>query len=417
MKPYATFCQLRSCHTALVILFLTCAVGYAGSTEVEKVAADQPPSYVTAKNDAQTENGFEHYYDLDYDAAIRDFQAAMLAHPNDSFAINHLLAAVFFKELYRAGALESNTYASNSFLSNHTQIHLDPGTDARIKQLIGRALDLAQQRLGHDPNDAKAYYARGVAHGMESTYTALVNKGWLAALSDAKAARRDHEKTLELAPDFNDARLVVGMHSYIVGSLPWPIRVLAHVVGESGDRSTGIRDLYAAANGGGDASVDAKVVLALFLRREKRYSEALTLEHGVTAAHPRNFLFALEEANILKDSSDAAASVAAYRKVIANAHNGVFQDPHVEVAFYGLGEALRAQRDFAGASEAFSSIAGLPHANPQILLRAQLAAGEMYDLLQQRDRAIKMYQRVITADASSQEAEAARRGLKEPYRD
>ena len=51
----------------------------------------------------------------------------------------------------------------------------------------------------------------------------------------------------------------------------------------------------------------------------------------------------------------------------------------------------------------------------KISLRSQLAAGEMYDVLQQRDRAIKMYQTVITANADSDEAEEARRGLKEPY--
>ena len=419
MKPYATFFSSRSFFVALIISFLLLAAicpATAAASSTKPEAADGLTEYVTAKNDAQTRSGFDHYYELDYDAAIRDFQAAMQAHPRDPYAVNHLLAAVFFKELYKAGALESNAYASNSFLSNHTQIHLDSATDARIKELIGRAMDLASKRLSENSNDAKAYYARGVAHGMESTYTALVQKGWFAALGDAKAARQDHEKALELAPDFSDARLVVGMHSYIVGSLPWPIRVLAHVVGESGNRSTGIRDLYAAAEGGGDASVDAKVVLALFLRREHRYSEALALEHNLAGTHSRNFLFAVEEANILKDSGDPAGSIAAYRRVLTKAQGGGFQDPQLEFAFYGLAEVLRGQHDFAGAAEAYSSAANLAHANPQIRLRAQLAAGEMYDLLQQRELAIKMYRSVITADASSEEAATAREGLKEPYR-
>ena len=417
MKPYATFFSWRSRFAALIISFLALAAISPAASEVSKLqAADGLPDYVTAKNDAQTLSGFEHYYELDYDAAIRDFQAAMQAHPRDPFAVNHLLAAVFFKELYKAGALESNAYASNSFLSNRTQIRLDSATDARIKELIGRAMDLANRRLSENSRDAKAYYARGVAHGMESTYTALVQKGWFAALGDAKAARSDHEKALELAPGLSDARLVVGMHSYIVGSLPWPIRVVAHVVGESGNRSTGIRDLYAAAEGGGDASVDAKVVLALFLRREHRYTEALALEHSLAGAHPRNFLFAVEEANILKDSGDPAGSIAAYRRVLAKARSGGFQDPQLEFAFSGLGEVLRGQHDFAGAAEAYNSAANLAHANPQIRLRAQLAAGEMDDLLQQREQAIKMYQSVIAADASSDEAAAAREGLKEPYR-
>src|SRR5205085_12435915 len=108
--------------------------------------------------------------------------------------------------------------------------------------------------------------------------------------------------------------------------------------------------------------------------------------------------------------------IAAYRRVLSKVHAGGFQDPQLEFAFYGLGEVLRVQRDFAGAAQAYSSVASLPQSNPRIRLRAQLAAGEMYDLLQQRGLAIKMYQSVITADASSEEAAAARESLKEPYR-
>jgi len=422
MNPYLVSFRWSGCIGRVVVCLVVLAemAGTSHAAKSKKNAPEKPataPIYVTAKNDTLTQSGFKHYYDLEYNQAIRDFEAAVNAHPDDPFAVNHLLAAVFFKELYNADALESNAYANNSFLNNHAQIHLDAKTDSRIKELTAKALELCERRLAQDPRDADAYYARGVAHGMASTYTALVNKGWFNALGEAKAARHDHEKALELDPDLSDARLVVGLHSYIVGSLPWPIRTLAHVVGESGNRAQGISDLYTAANGGGDASVDAKVVLALFLRREQRYTEALALESSLSSEHPRNFLFALEEANILMASGNGKASIEAYRRVLANAAKGDYADPHLEFAYFGLGEALRGQRDLAGAAEAYSSVEGLPHSNQEIFLRAQLAAGEMYDLMQERDRAIKMYQTVIAANADSDEAEAARRALKEPYHD
>lgn len=419
MNPYSTFGHRSRPVIRISICLLTLA-GMAvadGGSRKPKTPEKSPTAsrYVTAGNDGLTQSGFQHYYDLDYSDAIRDFEAALKAHPDDPFAVNHLLAAVFFKELYAAGALESNTYANNSFLSNHAQIHLDEKTDSRIKELTAKAVELAERKLEADPKDADAYYARGVAHGMASTYTALVNKGWFNALGEAKAARHDHEKALQLDSNLSDARLIVGMHSYIVGSLPWPVRTLAHVVGESGNRSQGIRDLYTAANGGGDASVDAKVVLALFLRREQRYEEALALESNLTAEHPRNFLFALEAANILKDSGQGQASIEAYRRVLTNAHAGKYYDPHLEFAYFGLGEALRGQRDIRGAAEAYGSVEKLPHPNPVTLLRSQLAVGEMYDLLQERERAVRMYETVIAANAESEEAAVARRGLKEPY--
>jgi tetratricopeptide (TPR) repeat protein len=242
-----------------------------------------------------------------------------------------------------------------------------------------------------------------------------VNKSWFGALGNAKAARHDHEKALELDPKFNDARLVVGIHLYIVGSLPWPIRLMAHVVGESGNKSEGMKDIGIAADGGGDAAVDASVVRALFLRREEHFKEALRVQQKLTAGHPRNFLFATEEANILKDAGMGPQSIAAYRKVLAEAAAGRYFDPHLEFAYYGLGEALRGQRDYAGAAEAYDA-AARPGSNPAIRVRAELGAGEMYDLLQQRERAMQKYESVIANNSESPKAEAARKNLKKPYR-
>jgi hypothetical protein len=36
----------------------------------------------------------EHYYNLDHDAAVQDFEKIAARHPNDAFALNHLLSAI-----------------------------------------------------------------------------------------------------------------------------------------------------------------------------------------------------------------------------------------------------------------------------------------------------------------------------------
>src|SRR5208283_6053781 len=66
-------------------------------------------SWVPTKssNDTNTRKGFDDFYNLDYDKSIREFEAALQAHPDDPFAVNHLLSAVIFKELYRIGALDT----------------------------------------------------------------------------------------------------------------------------------------------------------------------------------------------------------------------------------------------------------------------------------------------------------------------
>ena len=366
--------------------------------------------------DALTRSGFEHYYDLDYDGAVSDFERALKAHPDDPFAVNHLLSAVFYRELYRVGALDTGLYSSNSFLVKK-KFPFDPKVSAEVNELTDRALLLSGQRLAKDPQDVQALYARGLSRALRAEYLALVDKAWLAALRNAIGARRDHEEVLRLAPDYADAKTIVGVHNYVAGSLPWALKAAASLVALNGNKQKGIQYLYDAANAGGETSVDARVALALFLRREQRFEEALTLVRGLTASHPRNFLFALEEANVLKDAGRGPQSAAAYRRVLALGRQGnVYYHPHLELAAFGLGEVLRGQRDFAGAAEAYESVRESPTADSDQVEKANLAAGEMYDLLNQRELAVKKYQAVITANASSPGAEAARRYLKEPYR-
>jgi tetratricopeptide (TPR) repeat protein len=210
---------------------------------------------------------------------------------------------------------------------------------------------------------------------------------------------------------------VVGTHEYIAGSLPWAMRIFGHLVGFGGNKQNGLKLLKEAGESGGETSADAKVILTLFLRREQRYKEALDVVRSLTASHPRNFLFSLEEANILKDSGQGTVSIVAYRKVLDSAKAGAFHDPHLEFAYWGLGEALRGQRQFLSAALAYDSVCNYPRADAGLLRRADLAAGEMYDLALQRELAKQKYEAVITASADSGEADRARRHLRDPYKE
>jgi tetratricopeptide (TPR) repeat protein len=371
---------------------------------------------VSIKNDALTKIGFENYYNADYEHAANAFEKVLDAHPDDPAAVNHLLSAVMFGELNRIGALDTSLYSNNSFLEQKREYVLDPKVKQHIQELENRALKLAETRLQQDPNDVEALYARGVTRGMQSTYTGLVQKAWLSALGNAKGSREDHERVLKLDPTFSDAKTVVGTHEYVAGSLPWAVRMLAHIAGFGGNKQNGMKLLREAGDADGETSVDAKVILALFLRREQRYREALDVVRSLTAAHPRNFLFALEVANILKDSGQGRESIIAYRKVLDSAKAGTYHDPHLEFAYWGLGEALRGQREFLEAASAYDAVTTFPRGDAGLLRRADLAAGEMYDVVLKRDLATQKYEAVITASADSSEADRARRHLRDPYK-
>jgi tetratricopeptide (TPR) repeat protein len=197
-------------------------------------------------------------------------------------------------------------------------------------------------------------------------------------------ARRDHERVLELNPNYVDAKLVVGAHNYVVGSLPWSVKVAVALVGLSGSKEKGLQYLREVADGNGENSVEGKVVLSIFLRREHRYDEARVLMHDLTARYPRNYLFPVEEANLFRSAGNVQEAAAYYRKVWQNGREGKYDSLHYEIAAWGLGELLRNQKDYSGAAAAYEWVSAAPNPDPETLQKANLAAGEMYDLLQKR---------------------------------
>jgi tetratricopeptide (TPR) repeat protein len=366
-------------------------------------------------DDTYTRVGFDAFYNQEYDKAIHQFELSLQAHPDDAFAVNHLLSGVMFKEMYRIGALDSELYAKEQFLASK-QFPMDPKVKARIDDLTQRALSLEEARLKTNPDDADALYARGVTRGLHATYLALIEKAWFSGLRSAVGARHDHERVLELQPNNTDAKMIVGMHNYVVGSLSWPAKVGASMVGLSGSRSKGIEYLYESANGGGENSIDAKIALAIFLRREQRYPEAIKVVSSMADTYPKNFLMALELANLYNASGQAQQAIASYRKIIAGTQAGSFPDAHVEMAWYGLAESLRGQHDFQGAADAYEHVLQFQRTDPDLRLRTTLGAAEMYDAMNKRPEAVKRYQDVIAADADSPRAEIAKKYLKDPYR-
>ncbi|HLW82830.1 MAG TPA: hypothetical protein VKS20_12410 [Candidatus Acidoferrales bacterium] len=366
-------------------------------------------------NDATTREGFEQFYNMDYDAAIALFRRERARYPDDPFVINHLLAAVLAKELNRQGQLDATLYMGNKFLYLKAP-PVDPKVRAEIGELSQRALALANQQLKRNPNNVDALFARAVARGLATVYSAVIEKKWLGALKQGLGAYHDDQRVLKLDPHYDDAKLVVGTFQYIVGSLTWWEKSIAFVADMRGSKKKGLALLRQAADGGGEESIDAGTILALFLARDKRYDEALEILRRDYADFPHNFIFGLAVADLLNASGQRGEAIAAYRKLLELGHAGFFPDARVERAAYSLGLALRAEKNYAAAANAFDDAVDYPRANPGIAAPAALFAGEMYDLLHQREKAVASYKRALAlAPPSSPTARSASQFLKSPY--
>ena len=259
--------------------------------------------------------GFEHFYNLEYPEAIKYFEAEIARDKRDPEAYNHVAQALLYSEMYKAGALESELVSgSNPFV--HREL-MRPSSEVgkRFDDCIAASMQISEARIGKDPNDRAALYALGVAHGLRANYNYLVRKAWMDALKDATAARKLHNHVLELDPTFIDARLVQGVHDYILGSLPWHIKMLGFLAGFKGDREAGLDALRTVAEKGTVNKYDARVLLAAIYRRERQPLAALPLLKGLSVRFPRNFLFRLEMVQMYSDAGNKNDALAVLDEV------------------------------------------------------------------------------------------------------
>lgn len=367
--------------------------------------------------DPLVREAYDHFYNLDYPGAVERFERFHTAHPGDPQGTVLLLDAVLFQELYRLDLLDTTFYANDGFLTGRHATEEDPATRNRIFSLADETVHEADWRLGQNANDVDALYARGWARALKCTYIAMVERGYGAGFRLAMKAKDDHQRVLQLDPDYVDAKLVVGVYEYVVGALPLPFKILIGFAGITGSKSRGLALLNDAGNRGVATNVEARTVIALFLRREARYQEAVQVVRGLKNQYPRDFLFCLEEANLRKDAGEGMGAVAAYREVLAaNDKPGYFASAQLELAYFGLGDALRGQRHYGEAAQAYEQAAWTWNVGPELKIRSLLAAGECRDLNGERQLAIKDYQAAIEAGPNTSRADTARKYLRNAYK-
>ena len=405
----------RSNYGRFGAIALAIGIVLSGAGNLARAAAvDTNPM----NNDPQVREAFQFFYNLDFPGSVERFERYHAQHPGDPQATTYLLNVVIFQELYREDLLDTTFYANDGFLSGHHATEEDPKVRDRIFALADEAVHEADWRLSKNPNDVDALFARAWVRSLRCTYVAMVERSFGAAFRLATKGKDDAQRALEIDPNYVDAKLITGVYEYVVGALPWPFKLMIGFAGITGSKSTGMAMLQDAGNRGVITSLEARTAMALFLRREAKYQEAIQVVRGLENEYPRDFLFRLEEANLRKDAGEGMGAVDAYRRLLAdNAKPGSFASARVELAEFGLGDALRGQRRYADAAGAYEQAAATSGAGAELRVRSLLDAGECHDLMNERAAAVKDYQAAIDAGPGTTRADTAGKYLHSAYRD
>jgi tetratricopeptide (TPR) repeat protein len=365
------------------------------------------------------ESGYAHFYNLEYDEALADFVAAAKQQPENPDYHNHVAEVLVFREMYRDGALESELVSGNNSFLRRPKLNPSPEVRQQFLAEVQKAMDLCQARLRRDPRDAGAMYTLGISYGLRANYFFLVEKAWKKSLDDATSARKMHNKVSEIEPGNVDARLVQGLHDFLVGSLPLGWRMVGLLVGFHGDKAKGMRTIQDVAASGAKNRVDAEIFLCALYRRERQARKAIPLLDDLVKRYPRNFLLRFEQAEMYGAIGDKANALGSVEKIaeLKRANAPGYARVPWEKIYYSQGNIRFWYNDLQQALEDLGKVtAGSAEVDLNTGALARLRIGQIHDMLRQRPQAVEAYKKAIAFAPEADAARESRRYLSSPYR-
>lgn len=238
--------------------------------------------------------GYHQMYDLQFDAAHRSFETWMEQHPDDPLGPVSNAAAFLFSEFDCLHILQSEFFLDDGATLKHTRSAPDPHVKQEFEQQLQRAEATADQALARDPNNQNAQFATVLRLGLHADYLALIEKKYLASLTEIKTGRGVAEKLIAANPHFGDAYLAIGVENYLLSLKSAPLRWFLRVGGAETDKDRGIENLALTAKSGHYLVPYARVLLAVAALRDKNVARAKELLAGLARQFPDNPLYSRE---------------------------------------------------------------------------------------------------------------------------
>jgi Tfp pilus assembly protein PilF len=361
---------------------------------------------------ARIREGLHDIYNLEHGRAAANFERMIAESPDDPAGYAYLATTLWLQELSEKQELSIDRFAASDFFAEQAQplFTVDPALEARFRQLSEAAIARSKRRLSRTPEDRTSLYLLGLAYQNLASFEAALKRNWWAAFRYGSRAYGCNRDLLRRDPQFHDARLAIGVYTYVAGSLGWSVRWLALLMGHRGSRERGKQELELAAQQGQLAADDARVILALIHTRERDYQRAYDDLAGLLGKYPRNYLVQLDMAGMAMLMKQPDRAIGIYRDILrkraALAPN--YQRLERASLYNRLGVAFRARKDLPESSDWFRRALAEPAVSARSGALAHLELGKTLGLMGRRDAAMAEYRMAAAAPdfaGSRQEAQ------------
>lgn len=374
--------------------------------------------------------GSEALFNLDYEAARKNFKEMTVAFPNYPAGPQFLADTLWAETLYQTRRLQSSLYGDDDTFYSTGDDKVDPKIVEEFRTLTRQARLLTEARVKQNPKDVEALYFLGAIQGLKASFEEAVERRHFAALKDGSDAVDKHREVIKLDPNYRDAEITIGLYDYTVGSLPLPVKVMAGMFGFRGSKKRGLATLERVAREGNWIHDEAKTLLIVLYTREKRFGEAAAYARELAAKYPRNYLYRLEAADALVSQAaldrqtNHSTGVTATEKEAFATFDALLNDKTVrdtssrffDLIHFKYGEALMTAGEYERAAKEFMASADAPGGQQGLATMAHLYAARSLDLAGKRNDALGQYRAVLARPNVYDAHDQAQAGLKEVYK-
>ena len=237
------------------------------------------------------ERAFEHLFNFEFPLVYAVTDELL----DDPVAHCVRAAALVFSEFVNLKIWEGDDFFGSG---RRSKAKPDAKLRADFYRAIGETRRLANEALVGNSRDTTALFCQMMSYGLETDYTAFIERRSLASFELCKKSQIWADKLLSADSKFYDAYLTTGLNEYMLGALPAVVRWAVKVETAKGDKQKGLDHLEAAAGGGRYFPAFAKLLLAVFYEREKQIVRARAMLQDLTKAYPKNQLFRAQLARL-----------------------------------------------------------------------------------------------------------------------
>ena len=259
--------------------------------------------------------GIDQYFNHEYREAVDSFRRLVELEPGNPGGFVLLAKAQLYKEAARLRLLDTSAFRDDPAFYEDEKPKPDPAANKELLATLQTGRLLSERRLQADSNDRLALHGLARIHALRAAFEIMIGKDYFRALANGRRGKGLSYRLAELHPDFVDGTLVAGLDEYMLGSLPWALRALIALSGYRGKKKKGLAMMERVAQEGESSRTDARVLLTLAYRRERRYLDAAREFRALAQEFPRAFTYPLEEAAMYKAVGEHEKALEIFREV------------------------------------------------------------------------------------------------------